>query len=81
MAPIVLDAATLRRVIVGFHGGLADHRQVIDNLNVYPVPDGDTGTNMTLTHEVRGREPRRRRRRPRASVRRTRPRGAHGCSG
>ena len=49
MAPITLDAATLRRVIVGFHGGLADHRQVIDNLNVYPVPDGDTGTNMTLT--------------------------------
>ncbi|MYI36743.1 MAG: DAK2 domain-containing protein [Acidimicrobiaceae bacterium] len=49
MAPIVLDAVTLRRVIVGFHGGLADHRQVIDNLNVYPVPDGDTGTNMTLT--------------------------------
>jgi len=49
MAPLVLDAATLRRAIVGFHGGLADHRQVIDNLNVYPVPDGDTGTNMTLT--------------------------------
>ena len=49
MEPLVLDAATLRRVIVGFHGGLADHRQVIDNLNVYPVPDGDTGTNMTLT--------------------------------
>ena len=49
MAPLILDAATLRRAIVGFHGGLADHRQVIDNLNVYPVPDGDTGTNMTLT--------------------------------
>ena len=39
----------LRRVIVGFHDGLAAHREVIDNLNVYPVPDGDTGTNMTLT--------------------------------
>ena len=49
MASLVLDAASLRRVIVGFHGGLAAHRQVIDNLNVYPVPDGDTGTNMTLT--------------------------------
>ena len=49
MAPLVLDAATLRRVIVGFHGGLSAHRQVIDNLNVYPVPDGDTGTNMALT--------------------------------
>ena len=33
----------------GFHDALTAHRQVIDNLNVYPVPDGDTGTNMTLT--------------------------------
>ncbi len=49
MASLVLDAATLRRVIVGFRDGLSAHRQVIDNLNVYPVPDGDTGTNMTLT--------------------------------
>ena len=49
MASVTLDAAMLRRVIVGFHDGLAAHRQVIDNLNVYPVPDGDTGTNMTLT--------------------------------
>ena len=49
MAPLVLNAATLRRVIAGFHGALSDHREAIDNLNVYPVPDGDTGTNMTLT--------------------------------
>ena len=28
---------------------LAEHRSVIDALNVYPVPDGDTGTNMSLT--------------------------------
>ena len=28
---------------------LAAHRSVIDALNVYPVPDGDTGTNMSLT--------------------------------
>ena len=33
----------------GFRDALTAHRQVIDNLNVYPVPDGDTGTNMTLT--------------------------------
>ena len=49
MAPLVLNAATLRRVIAGFHGALSEHREAIDNLNVYPVPDGDTGTNMTLT--------------------------------
>ncbi len=49
MAPPVLDAPALRRVLVGFHAGLAAHRKAIDNLNVYPVPDGDTGTNMTMT--------------------------------
>ena len=49
MAPLILDAAALRRVIVGYHGALSEHREAIDNLNVYPVPDGDTGTNMTLT--------------------------------
>ena len=30
-------------------GNLEAHRQRIDDLNVYPVPDGDTGTNLTLT--------------------------------
>jgi hypothetical protein len=49
MSPLTLDAAVLRRVIVGYHDALSEHREVIDNLNVYPVPDGDTGTNMTLT--------------------------------
>ena len=28
---------------------LAEAREEIDALNVYPVPDGDTGTNMYLT--------------------------------
>lgn len=49
MSPLTLDAAVLRRVIAGYHDALSDHREAIDNLNVYPVPDGDTGTNMTLT--------------------------------
>ena len=34
------------------HGALASlerNRQRIDDLNVYPVPDGDTGTNLTMT--------------------------------
>mgnify|MGYP000380229527 FL=1 len=30
-------------------GNLEAHRRRIDDLNVYPVPDGDTGTNLTLT--------------------------------
>ena len=36
---------------------LEAHRRRIDDLNVYPVPDGDTGTNLTLT--VRARSSRR----------------------
>jgi DAK2 domain fusion protein YloV len=36
-------------VVVAFRDALNDHRESINNLNVYPVPDGDTGTNMSLT--------------------------------
>ena len=28
---------------------LSNHADLVDSLNVYPVPDGDTGTNMNLT--------------------------------
>jgi DAK2 domain fusion protein YloV len=34
-----------------FSGALERHRSVVNRLNVYPVPDGDTGTNMALTVE------------------------------
>jgi hypothetical protein len=34
-----------------FRDGLRSHQEVINRLNVYPVPDGDTGTNMALTLE------------------------------
>jgi len=41
----------LRAVIVGYRDALASHREALNRLNVYPVPDGDTGTNMALTLE------------------------------
>ncbi len=44
-----LDGAALAAVAVTYHRLLDAHRRVIDQLNVYPVPDGDTGTNMSLT--------------------------------
>src|SRR3954449_10270339 len=46
-----LDADGLRSVITAFRDGLRAHQAVINRLNVYPVPDGDTGTNMALTLE------------------------------
>jgi len=46
-----IGAAELRSVIERFRDALAEHREGINQLNVYPVPDGDTGTNMALTLE------------------------------
>jgi hypothetical protein len=51
-----LDVADVRRVMTSFERALAAHRDVINRLNVYPVPDGDTGTNMHLTLEAVGAE-------------------------
>jgi DAK2 domain fusion protein YloV len=45
------DASDLRAVVRGYGDALRAHKTVINRLNVYPVPDGDTGTNMTLTIE------------------------------
>jgi hypothetical protein len=42
----------LRAVMGGFRDGLRLHQAGINRLNVYPVPDGDTGTNMALTLEA-----------------------------
>ncbi len=44
-------AADVRQVVTGFRDALRIHQEELNRLNVYPVPDGDTGTNMTLTVE------------------------------
>ena len=44
-----LGAADLRKAIETFRDALVTHKESINALNVYPVPDGDTGTNMSLT--------------------------------
>ena len=47
-----LGAGDLRAVIAGYRDALRMHQDAINRLNVYPVPDGDTGTNMALTLEA-----------------------------
>ncbi|HYF46311.1 MAG TPA: DAK2 domain-containing protein, partial [Acidimicrobiales bacterium] len=47
----VLSADDLRAAIATFRDLLRSHQEPINRLNVYPVPDGDTGTNMALTLE------------------------------
>jgi fatty acid kinase len=44
-----LDAAAIRRWCALGLEALRRHQVEIDELNVYPVPDGDTGTNLVLT--------------------------------
>ena len=44
-----LDADDLRQAFLAATRCLEDYRDVINALNVFPVPDGDTGTNMLLT--------------------------------
>ena len=44
-----IGASEIRATVEAFRDLLVTHRDMINALNVYPVPDGDTGTNMSLT--------------------------------
>ena len=44
-----IDAAVFQRMMIHAHAAINIQKQSINDLNVFPVPDGDTGTNMTLT--------------------------------
>lgn len=44
-----MDGALFKKCLKGAYEKLEAHKDEVDQLNVFPVPDGDTGTNMTLT--------------------------------
>ena len=44
-----ISGALLRDMFLGGAANLEKHKAYIDSLNVFPVPDGDTGTNMSMT--------------------------------
>src|SRR5229473_7639847 len=46
-----LGPPELRTVVSRYRDALRAHQEELNRLNVYPVPDGDTGTNMALTLE------------------------------
>lgn len=51
-----IDGVLLRDMIVAGAAMLEKNREAVDALNVFPVPDGDTGTNMSLTMTSATRE-------------------------
>ena len=44
-----IDATILKNMLVSGANALDNDKEAINNMNVFPVPDGDTGINMTLT--------------------------------
>ena len=49
MATTTIDAALVQKMFLAGAKNLESKKEWINDLNVFPVPDGDTGTNMTLT--------------------------------
>ncbi|MBQ8391529.1 MAG: DAK2 domain-containing protein [Clostridia bacterium] len=45
----IIDASLLSKMIISGANNLSNNKELVDALNVFPVPDGDTGTNMSLT--------------------------------
>ena len=44
-----INGADLRRMVISAAAAIENHKQALNELNVFPVPDGDTGTNMSMT--------------------------------
>lgn len=51
-----IDGLLLRDMVIAGATLLENNREAVDALNVFPVPDGDTGTNMSLTMQSATRE-------------------------
>jgi uncharacterized protein len=48
----VFDGQDLKKALLAGAAWLEEHREVINALNVFPVPDGDTGSNMSATMQA-----------------------------
>ena len=52
----MITGLTLKNSIIFGANNLSNRRAKVDELNVFPVPDGDTGTNMSLTIQTAAAE-------------------------
>ncbi len=51
-----IDGSLLKKMFIGAANSLEKNKEMLNDLNVFPVPDGDTGTNMALTMQAAVRE-------------------------
>ena len=52
----MIEGAQLRDAFISAAHHIENQKQAVDALNVFPVPDGDTGTNMSMTITAAARE-------------------------
>ena len=52
----MINGNTLRDALLSGANNIVNCKQAVDELNVFPVPDGDTGTNMSMTISAAARE-------------------------
>ena len=52
----MINGNLLRDAWISAANNIANHRKAVDDLNIFPVPDGDTGTNMSMTLSNAARE-------------------------
>lgn len=52
----MLNGLIFKQALISGANNIVNHRQEVDALNVFPVPDGDTGTNMSMTISAASRE-------------------------
>ena len=45
----IINGSDFRRMLISAAASIEIHKQQLNELNVFPVPDGDTGTNMSMT--------------------------------
>ena len=53
---MVINGIDLRNAIISGANNIVKHKTSVDELNIFPVPDGDTGTNMSMTMSSASRE-------------------------
>ncbi|MBR3908454.1 MAG: DAK2 domain-containing protein, partial [Clostridia bacterium] len=52
----MINGDILRDAWISAANNIGNHRKAVDDLNIFPVPDGDTGTNMSMTLSNAARE-------------------------
>ena len=45
----MINGLTLKNAFISGANNISKHKNMVNDLNIFPVPDGDTGTNMSMT--------------------------------